>query len=827
MSLPPNKHIVPPKGPKDAKIALVAEQPGRSEVSRPHRGPLTGPAGRELDDRFHTADIIRGEVYLTNVIKDLDKPLKAYIDISRGGPKVSKEGRMYIECLEEELSQVKSNVIIAMGNVALFALCSRIGITNWRGSVIESTLLPGRKVVPTIHTSTVIPPKNVHLNKHLISLDLKRAKAESRYPEIRRKPRKIIVEPSYHHMRSFLKRCYDIGKRGIIIDYDIEVVNEELSCISFANSPEEGMSIPFFCSSGDYLTVEQEAEIMLDIAAILEDPSIPKRGQNNFFDAWFDLRKYGIRLAGDFHDTMIAQKILFPDYRVRLEFITTMYTDIPFYKADGKKWMKVGGPWKGFWEYNVRDSLATAEAHPKQVYDLQRQGNIETYDRQRKLVYPLLYMSEHGIKVDVEGMMQEKDRNERNISETEQKLWDMTGYQINYNSSPQMQHYFYELKGHKPYTKKNSKGQWVPTVDETALKRLSRKGFKEARLITELRSLKKRGSTYLDINKVDKDGRFRSNYNAAGTKTGRLASSETIFDTGGNQQNWPHDLLRYLTADEGYILYSPDLSQIENRIVAYVGRIIQMIEAFESGRDVHRLTASLIFNKPYDMISSEEGSCSLGDGRHSERDWGKKANHALNYDYGYKNFSLKFEISETQGKWVVARYHRVYPGVRDNYQALVRAQLSKDRTVTNLFGRKRLFLGRWGDELFKDAYAQIPQSTTADKINEQGLNYTYYNQHWFRELELLTQIHDSMPFQLPISLPWDKHAEMIIRLKSSLETPLVWHDREFVVPVDVTMGLNMCKDDGVELKHKDFPPSVAALAEKLKTSYEKLRREHD
>ena len=80
------------------------------------------------------------------------------------------------------------------------------------------------------------------------------------------------------------------------------------------------------------------------------------------------------------------------------------------FESDGKKWMKIGGPWKGVWEYKVKDSLVTAEAHPKQVADLQRQGNIETYNRQRKLIYPRLYMSERGIRVDAEGMMQEKER---------------------------------------------------------------------------------------------------------------------------------------------------------------------------------------------------------------------------------------------------------------------------------------------------------------------------------------------------------------------------------------------------------------------------------
>jgi len=65
-----------------------------------------------------------------------------------------------------------------------------------------------------------------------------------------------------------------------------------------------------------------------------------------------------------------------------------------------------------------------------------------------------------------------------------------------------------------------------------------------------------------DIGKVDKDGRYRSSYKPVGAETGRLSSGKTIFGTGGNQQNWPHDLLRFFLFDEGYLGYSIDLSQI-------------------------------------------------------------------------------------------------------------------------------------------------------------------------------------------------------------------------------------------------------------------------
>jgi DNA polymerase-1 len=292
-----------------------------------------------------------------------------------------------------------------------------------------------------------------------------------------------------------------------------------------------------------------------------------------------------------------------------------------------------------------------------------------------------------------------------------------------------------------------------------------------------------------------------------------------------NMQNWPHDLLSYLLADEGYLFYSFDLSQIENRIVAYVGNIQEMIDAFESGKDLHRLTGALIFRIPYAEVSDEPGSCSLGGGKHSQRFWGKKGNHSLNYDYGYKDFALKHEITETDAKFLVERYHSSYPGVRESYHGGIQICLRKNRTLTNLFGRRRVFLGKLENKTFKEAYAQIPQSTTADKINRQGLNYIYFNQHWFEHVELLLQVHDSIGFQIPLppKVSWLEHASILTRIKDSLETPLVtpewWGEREFIVPADLTVGLTLNKNDGVEVKASDYPQSQTELADVLRKAY--------
>lgn len=832
---------VHPFGNLSATLAVCGEQPGLMEVRGIPPRPFIGPAGQALDECLLMTKIMRRDLYLTNVIKDLDLPLRQYIDIDEKGKySITEAGYKYIRALGDELSALNLNCIVALGNVALLALTNRVGITKWRGSVLESTIVPGLKVLPTFHPATLIPPKKNFLNKPLICEDLLRANYESQFKEIRRTSRDITIRPTFDEAISLTNYCYEVGLRGQTICLDLEVINGEVDCLALGWSATESICIPFRGQYGDYFTPDEELEIILSVAKIIQEERITKVGANFIFDLQFLFHKYGIRPRGTIHCTQIAQKISYPDFPAGLDFVTSMHTDIPYYKADGKQWMRMGtGTWEEWWNYNGTDAIVPVEAIPKQIAILKKQGNYETYERQRKLIEPLIYMSERGIRVDVEGMITYKGEQNAKLDEYTDQLHELVGYKINPNSPQQLMDFFYKKAGIKPYKKRNQRGEYVDTSDVDALKRLFRNDSypdyirKAARIMLDIRSLSKRISTYLNVGKVDRDGRYRSSYKPVGAETGRLSSGETIFGTGGNQQNWPHDLLRFFLFDEGYIGYTLDLSQIENRIVAYVGGVIPQIEAFEAGIDLHRLTASVIFGKPYDQISSEDGSSDLGDGRQSERYWGKKGNHAINYDVGYVTFALKNEMPERDAKRVLETIHRGYPQIRGGYHVVIQNMLKANRMVTNLFGRNRLFLGpiipsppniTLGDCLntYREAYAQLAQSTTADKMNEQGLEYVYYNQHDFKPLELLAQIHDSIVFQIPLSVPWEYHAKMILMIKNSLEQSLFWHDREIKTPVDLSIGLNMCKDDMKEIKSKNIPASPELLAEKLKESYDAI-----
>lgn len=826
---------VPPAGPRDARIAIVGEQPGRNEVRHPHLGPFSGPAGHNAQECCTVAGVPWTSVYRTNVIKDLDAPLSDYIDVrtgKNGKAVVTDKGATYIEELRREVASLSANVIVACGNVALWALCSRVGITSWRGSVLDSTLVPGRKVVPTFHPATWTQEKlhenpDAYLNRYLVVLDLKRAREESEFPEIRRAPRKLVVAPGFVQACTFIQECMDRAERGAIIDYDIETTRtHELSCIGLGWSPDQAMCIPFIGPEGPWFTPEQELQIMLMLERLFENPSWRKAGQNVIFDSHFLLHRYGIR-THNLEDTMVAQGIIWPEMRKSLEFITSVWTDIPYYKADGKLFLTGKGDYERGWQYNCYDVLSTASARPKQLEELELSGNQEVYERQRRLIAPLTYMMEHGIRVEREGMVRAALSNEREALVLGERVSELLKrpciidaqhgddrIALNLSSSPQLRQYFYDELGLPPYV--NRKTGSV-TLDEIALTRIANKGYAEASLILQIRKLMKQRSTFLNPENIASDGRMHCSYNPVGTKYGRISSSEDVFGTGMNLQNVPHEVLTHFLADEGYVLYSLDMSQIENRIVAYVGNITPMIQAFERGIDVHRLTAAMTLSlfgqhREIDTVTGEE-----------RQNYGKRPNHAFNYRYGYRSYSLKYEVPEVTAKRIYNAYHAVYPQLRSSYWAYVEQQLRERRALTTLLDRTIPFYGYWSESLLSEACSAIPQSTCGDHVNDRGICFIYYNDEpHFKPVELLTQIHDSIEFQMPLVVPLEQHARVLIDVKRSLETPLEWHGRSFVVPVDLTIGRCMNKALGVEVKNKDFVEDPRQLARIIRDALERL-----
>lgn len=469
-----------------------------------------------------------------------------------------------------------------------------------------------------------------------------------------------------------------------------------------------------------------------------------------------------------------------------------------------------------FLRYSALDSACTLEIKRAFWNDLSPDFSC-AYDLTMSIFPVLMFMQTRGIKVNRTSLELTKVDVLKSKAEKQEELEKLCGRTINVNSSPDCQRYFYDELGIPPYRNKDGKS----TTDDLALQRLvrgtvARPGLRQAKLVQDIRGLQKLFGTYLDL-EFDADDRIRCSYNPRGTKFGRLSSSKTVFGTGTNLQNLPQEFKAFLVPDEGYVFLEVDKAQAEWVGVAYISGDANMIAAVEARVDVHAYTASQMFNVPPEVIEHENGlvghmndadaikEIRLADPICSHyniatwprtmslRQCGKKSNHGLNYDEGYRGFAMINEVDEAEAKRVVTFYHNIYPGIRIWYEVIKR-QLQRDRTLTNCFGRSVRFLDAWNDQLWKSAYSMLPQSTIVDSLNEGMVKV--YDDEWlcgknFCNIDILAQVHDSVLMQVPIAEMQDLHTyEGIQRRIADYTSPtLNYNGRSFTIASDFKVGL--------------------------------------
>jgi DNA polymerase I-like protein with 3'-5' exonuclease and polymerase domains len=291
------------------------------------------------------------------------------------------------------------------------------------------------------------------------------------------------------------------------------------------------------------------------------------------------------------------------------------------------------------------------------------------------------------------------------------------------------------------------------------------------------------------------------------------------------------------------ILIELDLAGAEWVIVAYVSGDKNMIGVIESGKSPHIVTGSLITGVPEELVEAEHkviGSLTdrdtIADLRKqikgllmdqyflpssmSIRQGGKKSNHGLNYNMQYKRFALENEIPENDALRIVHAYsHTAYPGLQD-YWAMIRDCLRKDRTLVNLLGRKVRLLGEWGTELFDKAYSYIPQSTVAG-ISLDAMASVFEDQRpVMRPAQIMAQVHDSVVFQYPEGKHMDddllRIAQFIVHAKEHMSPVLKYGAHEFTLGVDAKVGRSWG-----EMTSIGRPKDVEGVAAKLRLFFDK------
>jgi len=521
--------------PDRARLIIVGEAPSFVEQSA-HR-PFVGPAGKVLDSCLHRAGIARTECYIVNIFsqsikKDRNTKPHDMFEIPEDD---------YYRLLEDFKRFPADAVIIPMGATAMHLLCNQDKVLKCRGSAYHSTFEHFTNwVIPTIHPAATL--RGQPLWQYFIISDLKKAKRWSlgngSIPNHR-----FTLEPTLEESLEYL----DFLQTQEQFAWDIEVWNNQVSCVSFAHSPTEAISIPFVDmdrQNRSYFTPSEEIKVWQAIDRLLSNPNITKIGQNLMFDASWLFHFHHILMQGPVKDTMLAHHIMYPDFPKGLDFLCSIYTDMPYYKEDRKLWKNWKGQQIKFWEYNARDSVCTFEvwnAIEEELKDYQ-----QTYDMTLDLFYPLIFLIEQGMHVDKQALADTKVEITAKIHSLMAQLHEVSEWEFNPASPKQCLEYFYVTKGIKPYV---SRTTGKPSCDDKAMQRLATTHrLKEASLVQEIRRLNKLLGTYVDVT-LDEDSILRCFYDPRGTWGGRLSSSKTLWGTGLNMQNL-HPAFKYFICTE-------------------------------------------------------------------------------------------------------------------------------------------------------------------------------------------------------------------------------------------------------------------------------------
>lgn len=797
-------------------VAFVGEAWGIEEAVR--KRPFVGRSGLEFDSWLRHAGLSRGQVFITNVLcqHPPKNDLSVFINLSPTKTKPVSDAPRYGEWMEnvsrlkEELAALpRLNLVVPIGRAAFYALTGNMEITKYRGSILECELAPGvvKKCIPILHPANAV--RGDWDTKVFSQTDMVRIAEEMRYPERRLPQRTIEIARTMEQVERAIKRVAACP----LVAFDIEAINGEVSHISLSGSSDYTVSIPFLEPWRNVWTVAEEAEIWWMLRNLLVYH--PCMAKNSTYDAYFLWRKFGF-VCKVIEDPEVIQALSHPGLPKNLGFLVSVYSREPYYKDEGEAAIKGrGGMWDAdrFARYNALDSAVLHDMLGEMKEDLRKMGNSDLYCRTMQLLEPVMYMQARGIHIDMEerARLSAHWRGEetRLLGELQREVQRYGVEQVNPNSPKQVAEFFYRTRKYKPYTLHGKE-----TVDEEALTRLASRGEVAASLILDARSARKNYSTFIEAT-LGPDNRLRSSINPVGPVSGRFSSSKFLWGEGMDVQNYPKELRSMWTPDPGYVGYSVDLSGADNRCVAYFANERRQITAFESGQNLHKLTASLISRAvwgryiPYEEI--EKGSI--------EYKTGKKANHGLNYGMGKDKAALEWRCSQTEAAQVINAYFRAYPAIRATFHADVQATLGQTRTLTNPMGRNRYFFGRWGDSLFKDAYNWMAQSTVADVINFRGIGPLYWDER-FAPVELLNQVHDEIMFQIPLGIGWGAHARIILELCQSLERPLVHKGACFIIPAAVTI----CRTFGPEgmSEMEDMPRDESTLTSTLRSEWNRL-----
>ncbi len=495
------------------------------------------------------------------------------------------------------------------------------------------------------------------------------------------------------------------------------------------------------------LEAPQQLPLDLTLSALAEAltrPGVRVIGQNLKYDLTV-LHRAGVAMPPVAFDAMIASHLVRPEQRQhnlnQIASDVLNYRMVSFADVAGKDGNFAAVPVEKATMYACEDADIVVRVKPSLLSSLETMGLLSLFhDVELPLIPVLARMEMRGIRIDSDELQRQRLALREELSIIEEDLAEIAGHPFNPGSTKQVAEVLFDELG-LPVLERTKTG---PSTSAQVLAELAVQHPLPGKLM-EYRELRKLLTTYIEklpLSVNPDTRRIHTSFHQTSTATGRLSSSDP------NLQNIPvrtttgEKIRQAFVADSGFSLVAADYSQIELRLLAHLSQDRELIDAFVSGMDLHRLTAARVFGVPPERVTDKLRSSA------------KRINFGIIYGISPFGLAKQLGTSNAEAKTFIDRFYTAYPRTKEFMGELVE-QATRLGYAETILGRRRPLPNLTSRNVAarnydrRNAINTPIQGSAADLIKLAMLHIDVRAQAGDLPVRMLLQIHDELVFEVP------------------------------------------------------------------------------
>ena len=566
-----------------------------------------------------------------------------------------------------------------------------------------------------------------------------------------------IIDTVIVHDDAVLIDLVDALNGAEAIAWDVESTGvdptvADLVGISLAIAPDRAYYLPVGHDEGAQLPLK---DVIDALRPAFTNPEIGKIAYNANYD-YLMLARYGIEVTPVKFDVMLAEWCVNPagKYSSPLGLKALALHRLNVEMTEIKQLLGSGRSQRTMNQVAIADAAPYAGADAALTYrlwqeiapELPRAGVQSLFDEMEMPLIPIIAEMEHaGVEIDSDFLREMSGRLQAELAHIQDEIFELNENRpFNINSPKQLNDVLFQQLGLPTAGLRRTTHGY--STDASALEILQDQHPIVANIL-KYRELTKLKGTYVDALPAlvnPQTGRVHTNFNQAGATTGRFSSSNPNLQNIPIRSEQGRQIRKAFVAGAGQLLLAVDYNQIELRVLAHMSEDEALMAAFHEGQDIHRATASAVFDVPLAEVDA------------SQRDLAKRVNFGLMYGMGANRLARTSQMTFEEADAFITRYFERLPRVRSYIQETQR-RAQETGELRTLFGRlgdfgalKRPDVNRRHTQSLLRVAINFPiQGSAADIMKMAMLAVHARIREEKLRAKMLLQVHDELVFEVP------------------------------------------------------------------------------